>query len=273
MVDAKGLVITPISVIELVIAGGVIYWISRWTREFSYRWLFAKTRDLGLRNSLAVLTQYGVFMLTFFIALKVIGIDLSGVSYVLAGFAAGLALGLRDLIKNYASGLLMLFERPVRTGDLVTIGECEGEVTHIGMRAVTVKTWDHMEVLVPNSDTFEKPFTNWTHLDSIVRTVIELKVSPDDNPFEVQKIILQTLEDIALVVTDPEPQVFFKEMNEALLSFEVRYYINLQAGVSRAAVRSEVLFKIFTAFKTHRIKTPIPPNDVYLRNVPEKDDR
>ena len=272
IVDAKGLVITAISVIELVVAGAVIYWISRWTREFSYRWLFAKTRDLGLRNSLAVLTQYTIFMVSLFIALKIIGIDLSGISYVLAGFAAGVGLGLRDLIKNYASGLLMLFERPVRTGDLVTIGECEGVVTQIGMRAVTVKTWDHMEVLVPNSDTFEKPFTNWTHLDSIVRTVIELKVSREDDPFNVQIIIFKTLEEINSVVSDPEPQVFFKEMSDALLCFEVRYYINLQAGISRAAVRSEVLFKIFSAFKQQGIKTPIPPQDIYLRNPQTKDD-
>jgi len=267
IVDAKGLIITPISIIELIIAATIVYWLSRWTREFAYRWLFAKTRDLGLRNSLSVLTQYTMFMISIFIALKIIGIDLSGISYVLAGFAAGVGLGLRDLIKNYASGLLLLFERPIRAGDLVTIGNCEGEVTHIGMRAVTVKTWDHMEVLVPNSETFEKPFTNWTHLDSIVRTVIDLKVAPNDNPFFVQDLILKTLEDIPDIVSDPAPQVYFKEMNEALLFFEVRYYINLQLGLSRAKVRSEVLFTIFKVLSENGIKPPHPPQDVYLHKL------
>jgi potassium-dependent mechanosensitive channel len=270
LVDAKGLVITPMSIIEIFIAGGIIYWLSRWTRELSYRFMFAKTRDVGLRNSLAVLTQYMMFMTSFFISLKVIGIDLSGISYVLAGFAAGVGLGLRDLIKNYASGLLLLFERPIRTGDLVTIGNYEGEVTHLGMRAITVKTWDHMEVLVPNSDTFEKPVTNWTHLDSIIRTVIELKVSREDDPFLVQRIILEALKSLPAVVSDPEPQVYFKEMSESLLCFEVRYYVNLQSVGSRPAVRSEVLFKIFSIFKEYNIRAPHPVQDVILHR--ETDD-
>lgn len=270
IVDSKGLIITPITLIELVIASAIIYWLSRWTREFSYRWFFARTKDVGLRNSLSVLMQYMVFTISIFISLKIIGIDLSGISYVLAGFAAGVGLGLRDLIKNYASGLLLLFERPIRAGDVITIGDYEGEVMHLGMRAMTVKTWDHKEVLVPNSETFEKPVTNWTHLDSIVRTVVDLKVSRDDDPFFIQHLILSVLREIPAVVSDPLPQVYFKEMSESLLAFEVRYYVNLQSVGSRSAVKSEVLFKIFSAFKEHHIQAPHPIQNVVLHPVQKK---
>lgn len=267
LVNAKGLVLTPISIIELVIAGAVIYWVSRWTREFSYRWGFAKTQDLGLRNSLAVLSQYMVFIVSLFIALKIIGIDLSGISYVLAGFAAGIGLGLRDIVKNYASGLLLLFERPIRNGDLVTIGTTEGEVTNIGMRAITVKTWDHMEVVVPNSETFEKPFTNWTHFDSIVRTAFDVTVSREDDPFFVQALILNVLKDSTEIVDDPAPQVLFKELDKALLSFEIRYYVDIQVTSSRSKVRSDLLFRIFTTLKQHGIRAPYPPQDIFLYDM------
>jgi potassium efflux system protein len=268
LLQAKNAIITPLIIIQFIIAGIIIYWVSRWTRELCFRWLFAKSQDPGLRNSLSAFSQYTVVLLGVLIALQVIGIDLTGISYVLGGLAFGAAFGLRDLVKNYASGLLLLIERPVRTGDLVSIGSYEGEVTHIGMRSMTVKTWDHMEVLVPNSETFDKPFTNWTHLDSIVRTVINLKISRDDDPNLVRELILSVLQNNTYVVIDPAPQIYLMEMDDALMEFEVRYFINLQQGKSRPAVRSDVLFAIYALFKQHNIKLPYPPQDIYVRSLP-----
>ncbi|MFN7096003.1 MAG: mechanosensitive ion channel domain-containing protein [Gammaproteobacteria bacterium] len=268
LLQAKNAIITPLVIIQIIIAGIIIYWISRWTRELSFRWLFAKSQDPGLRNSLSAFSQYAVVLIGVLIALQVIGIDLTGISYVLGGLAFGAAFGLRDLVKNYASGLLLLIERPVRTGDLVSIGSFEGEVTQIGMRSMTLKTWDHMEVLVPNSETFDKPFTNWTHLDSIVRTVINLKISRDDDPDLVRELILSVLQNNSYIVIDPSPQIYLMEMDDALMEFEVRYFINLQQGKSRPAIRSEVLFAIYAIFKQHNIKLPYPPQDVYVRSLP-----
>lgn len=268
LLQAKNAIITPLVIIQFVIAGIIIYWISRWTRELCFRWLFAKSQDMGLRNSLSAFSQYTVVVVGFLIALQVIGVDLTGISYVLGGLAFGAAFGLRDLVKNYASGILLLIERPVRAGDTVSIGNYEGEVTHIGMRSMTVKTWDHLEVLVPNSETFDKPFTNWTRLDSIVRTVIHLKISRDDDPNLVRELILSVLQTNAYIVIDPAPQIYLMEMDDALMEFEVRYFINLQQGKSRPAVRSDVLFAIYAIFKQHNIKLPYPPQDIYVRSLP-----
>lgn len=273
LIQIKNAVITPLVILDFVIAGIIIYWVSRWTRELAFRWFFANSTDIGIRNSLSAFSQYSVVILGVLIALQVIGIDLTGISYVLGGLAFGAAFGLRDLVKNYASGLLMLIERPVRTGDLVSIGNHEGEVTHIGMRSMTVKTWDHLEVLVPNSETFDKPFTNWTHLDSIIRTVIHLKIAREDDPILVRDLILSVLEDQAYVVTDPPPQVYLMEMSGALMEFEVRYFINLQDGKSRAAVRSDILYAIYSTFKSHNIKLPYPPQDVYIRDYSHAEPR
>ncbi|NNM59639.1 MAG: mechanosensitive ion channel [Legionellales bacterium] len=267
LLQAKNAIITPLIIIEFIVAGIIIYWVSRWTRELSFRWLFAKSHDAGLRNSLSAFSQYTAVVLGILISLQIIGIDLTGISYVLGGLAFGAAFGLRDLVKNYASGLLLLIERPVRTGDLISVGSFEGEVTHIGMRSMTIKTWDHMEVLVPNSETFDKPFTNWTHLDSIVRSVVHLKISRDDDPNKVRDLITAVLKENEYVVTDPAPQVYMMEMNEALMEFEVRYFINLQQGKSRPAIRSEVLFGICAIFKQHDIKLPYPPQDIYVRSI------
>ncbi len=264
LLQVKTQVLTPLALIKFIFAGIVIYWLSRWSRELAFRWLFAKSQDLGVRNSLAAFTQYTVVVMGVMIALQIIGIDLTGISYVFGGLAFGAAFGLRDLVKNYASGLLLLIERPVRAGDLVSIGDYEGEVSHIGMRSMTVKTWDHMEVVVPNSETFDKPFTNWTRLDSILRTVINLKFSRTDDPIKIKALIESVLKSNAYIVSDPEPQIYFMEMDDALMAFEVRYFINLQQGKTRPAIRSEVLFALFELFKQHNIKPPHPPQDVYF---------
>ena len=264
LLQAKNAIITPLVILEFIAAGIIIYWISRWTRELSFRWLFAKSQDAGLRNSLSAFSQYAVVVLGILLSLQVIGIDLTGISYIFGGLAFGVAFGLRDLVKNYASGLLLLIERPVRTGDVVSIGNYEGEVTHIGMRSMTVKTWDHLEVLVPNSETFDKPFTNWTHLDSIVRTVIHLKISREDDPNHIRTLLLAVLKTNTFVVNEPPPQVYLMEMKDALMEFEVRYFINLQQGKGRSEIRSEVLFTICEIFKTNGIQLPYPPQDMYL---------
>ncbi len=268
LIDTKGLSLTVENLLSLIIAGVVVSWITKWSREFAFRWLYAKQRDIGVRNSLATLTQYIIFICSIFLALKIIGVDLSGVSYVLAGFAAGVGLGLRDIIKNYASGLLLLFERPVKTGDMVTIGNFEGEVTHMGMRAMTLKTSDHMQVLVPNSETFEKPFTNWTYADTIIRTVIALKVVREDDANHVRAVILSVLQQIPAVLGDPPPQIYLMNMDDALLEFEIRYFINMQLGRTRTEIRSEVLFSLLEAFKTHHIRTPYQQQDINIKHFP-----
>lgn len=264
LVKREGVSITPYSIIMFMVSVAVLYWVAKWTREFAYRWLFARTRDLGLRNSLAAFTQYTMVIIGLYIALTIIDIDVTVISYILTALAFGIGFGLRDLAKNYVSGFLLLIERPVRAGDLVTVGNFEGEVTHIGMRSMTVKTWDHMEVLVPNSETFEKPFTNWTHQDSIVRTVITIKINRQDDPHFVQQLILETIENINEVVFDPAPQVFLKDIQEALIEFQVRYFINVGAGISRARTRSMVLFAIADVFKANGIKPPHPQHDIHI---------
>jgi potassium-dependent mechanosensitive channel len=260
-------IITPLGIIEFIIVIVLLVWAARWTREFSYRWVFDKTRDLGLRNSLAAFTQYTTVIIGTMIALKVIGVDLTTLNYILTALAIGIGFGLRDIAKNYVCGFLLLIERPVRVGDLVSISTFEGEVTYIGMRAMIVKTWDNMEVLVPNSAAFENPFTNWTHQDSVIRTVLTIKISRHDDPNTLRQIIIDVLECVPEVMTDPEPQIFLSDMSEALMEFNIRYFINLQLGYSRPEIRSKVLFALWQSLQKHGMKLPYQPQDIYLREV------
>ncbi|HSW93605.1 MAG TPA: mechanosensitive ion channel domain-containing protein [Gammaproteobacteria bacterium] len=265
LVDMLNTTITPLSVIELAIVIYLLYWAARWTREFVYRMLLSRTKDLGLRNSLAILSQYAMIVVGVFIGLRLLGIDFRALTVVATAFAFGVGLGLRDLFNNFASGFLLLLERPLRVGDIISINGCEGDVTHIGGRAVTIRTWDHMEVIIPNAEIFSKSFTNWTSKDNIIRTVLVIKMDRQDNPHTVRKIIHEVLERHKDVLSDPVPEVFMKELIDELMEFEVRYYTNLRQIKSRASLRSEVLLDIWDAFEKHGIKPPYPHHEVVLK--------
>ncbi len=257
--------ITPISIIELFVVISVFYWTARWTREFVYRLLAARTKDMGIRNSIAILSQYSVILLGVFICLRVLGVDLSALAAIAAMFAFGIGLGLRDLANNFACGFLILLERPLRVGDIVNINGIEGEVTNIGGRAVTVKTWDYMEHVVPNAEIFNKAFTNWTAKDNTIRTVMHIKISRYDNPHEVKVIIQNVLAEHKDVLKDPAPEVYLKDMSDTLLDVEMRYFVNIRQVKSRTSVASTVLMTIWDVFASHGIKPPFPQHEILLR--------
>jgi potassium efflux system protein len=272
LIDSPGIYITLISIIEFFIVLSIFIWATKWTREFGYRWLYKNAKDIAIRNSLSIFTQYAIILLGAFVTLHILGFDLSGMSVVLGGLAVGMGFGLRDFASNIIGGVMLLIERPVREGDLITIGEHEGKVEHIGIRTMRLSSWDNMEVLIPNAETFNKPFTNWTFQDSIVRTVLPIKVCRSDDPTLVQELITKVLLIIPEIVPDPPFQVFLKKIDEALFEFEVRYFINVQT-YSRVEVKSNVLFAIIEQFKASGIKPPVEPLAIEIKERHSSDVR
>lgn len=258
-------VITPFGILELFVVISFFYWSARWTREFVYRLLQSRTNDMGIRNSIAVLSQYCIVALGVFTCLRIIGIDRNALTFVITGLAFGVGLGLRDLANNFACGFLILLERPLRVGDIVSINNIEGEVTHIGSRAVTVRTWDYMDLVVPNTEIFNKSFTNWTYKDNIVRSVVCVKIGRQDNPHDVKMIIHTVLAEHKKVLNEPVPEVFLKQMDDTTMDFEIRYYVNIRLVKSRTSITSDVLMSIWDAFAKHGIKPPYPQQEIYLR--------
>lgn len=257
--------ITPISIIKLTIVVSVFYWTAKWAREFVYRMLASRTKDMGIRNSIAIISQYTVIVLGIIFCLRVLGIDLSALAFIASMFAFGIGLGLRDLANNFACGFLILIERPLRVGDIVTINGIEGDVMHIGGRAVTIRTFDHMELVVPNAEIFNKVFTNWTAKDNIIRSILYIKIGRQDNPHDVKMLIQNVLADHKEVLNDPAPEVYLKEMNDALMNFEVRFYINIRLVKSRICVISDVHMHIWDSFEANNIKPPYPQQEIYLK--------
>jgi potassium efflux system protein len=266
LVDLFNASITLLSIVEASVVVSLTFWAGRWMREFVFRMMSARTADMGLRNSIAIFSQYATIILGVLLCLKVLGIGLGALNVVAGALAFGVGLGLRDLFNNFACGFLMLIERPLRVGDIVSINDYEGEVMHIGGRAVTIRTWDHLDVFVPNAEIFSKSFTNWTSKDHVVRTVATIKIHRHDNPQDVQALVYHVLQNQKDVLREPAPEVFLKDMSGALMEFEVRYFINLRQIKSRIGLRSEVLMAIWKSFEVHGIRPPYPHQEVHVQN-------
>lgn len=257
--------ITPFRIICLFAVISVFYWTAKWAREFVFRLLANRTEDMGIRNSVAILSQYMVIMIGVILCLQVLGINSSALAAVTAALAFGVGLGLRDLANNFFCGFLILLERPLRVGDIIAVNGIEGEVINIGSRAVTVMTWDHTALVVPNTEIFNKTFTNLTARDNVLRCVVPIKISRHDNPHLIQKMIERVIHENRYILEDPVPEVFLKEMNDILLSFELRFYVNIRQIKSRTMVVSELLMAIWDAFERHGIRPPYPQQEIFIR--------
>lgn len=241
-----------------------VLWATKWSREFSYRWLYAKTKDLAVRNSFSVFTQYATLVAGIIIILKVLGIPTATLMVSIGTLVIFLGFGLRDIISNYISGIILLIERPVRTGDYVTIGENEGKITKIGMRSLTVQSSDNMEIIVPNTDTITKPLINWTFKDTIIRMDLDIRLAYDENLEVVRDLILSVLKSNDEILDEPEPKVYFKEFADSAVITRIYFFIDLNKTPSRGSIRTVIILAINKILSEHHIKVAYPKQTVEL---------
>lgn len=259
--------LTIADVLLALLAVWILFWFGSWVRQITYRWIYLSVSDLGIRHSLSVLTQYSVILLGLLITLRIIGFDLTTLMVFAGALGIGIGFGLQNIANNFISGLLLLVERPLRLGDIVTIGNnnYEGTVTKIGIRSLTIQHWDYKEIIVPNSELISQTFTNWTHSSRIVRTTLYVNVSYNDDPHRVEQICQQVLQEIIEILREPEPAVYLAKFDDFAISFRIDYYINMDStGYLRT--QSIVLFKIWDHFKQAGITIPYPQQDLHIKS-------
>lgn len=241
----------------------ILIWLTRWVRKFSFRWLYARVVDIGVRNSLAAFTQYSVFLVGVLIALKKLGLDLTSLAIFTGAVGVGIGFGMQNIANNFISGIILLLERPLRARDLVTIGTIEGEVKDIGIRSVTVKTAENQEVIIPNADIISRPLVNWTRNDRVLRTVFHLLVDYRANPHQVQGTILATVKANPAVLSEPSPNVWLNEFTPAGIDFQVQYFINTEQ-VGRLEIKSRILLDLWNALKDTGVHLAHQPDEATL---------
>jgi len=224
------------------------------------------TLPRGVPSTISRLTYYAILLLGFVIALAAAGLDLGRITILAGAFGVGIGFGLQNIVNNFVSGLILLFERPVHVGDKIQLAQdLTGEVIRIGIRASVVRTFEGAEVLVPNGQLISDALTNWTLSDSKRRMTIPVGVAYGTNPQKVIDILKDLASAHSEVLKDPGPIAFFMGFGESSLDFSLRVWVaNFESGFQ---VRSDLAVAINAALEEAGIEIPFPQRDLHIRSV------
>jgi potassium efflux system protein len=181
--------------------------------------------DAGTRFAISAVLRYLIAFAGIVATLGLLGVRWSNLQWMAAALTVGLGFGLQEIFANFVSGLILLFERPVRVGDVVTVGEVTGTVANIGTRATTVVDFDHREVLIPNKALITDRLVNWTLSSEVTRITIKVGVGYDVDPELAHRLLQQAARENALVMERPPPQSVFVAFGASNLEFELRAFV------------------------------------------------
>jgi potassium efflux system protein len=221
------------------------------------------TIETGSRYAINQLSKYVLFSIGFIVVANELGGSWSQVQWLVAALSVGLGFGLQEIFANMVSGIILLFERPIRVGDTVTVGDITGKVSRIQMRATTLMDWDQKELIVPNKTFITHQLVNWTLSDSTTRVGINVGIAYQSDIELAHKIMLNTVRSTPLVLDNPEPCVLFMNFGDNSLNFTIYVYVS-ELG-HRLQVTHDLHQRLLTTLREHNIEIPLPQRDVTIR--------
>jgi len=220
----------------------------------------------GVPFAISVTIQYFIVILGFVLALSVAGIDLGEFGLIAGALGIGIGFGLQNIVANFISGLILIYERPVQSGDTVEVENLVGEVKKIGIRSSNVRTYDGAEVIVPNSNLVSNQLINWTLSDNQRRIEVRVGVAYGTNP----NTVLDLLKRVALghpdVLKNPEPLVLFDEFGDSSLNFRLLFWVHFDKGFT---TKSDISIGIYNILEENNIEIPFPQVDLNVRKGEE----
>lgn len=221
----------------------------------------------GVAYAISTIARYAIGTAGTIITFDSLGAAWSHVQWLVAAMTVGLGFGLQEIFANFVSGLIMLFERPVRVGDTVTIGSLSGRVTRIRMRATTIIDWDRKELIVPNKEFITGQLVNWTLSSPVLRLTLPVGVAYGSDTAAVEKVLRDAAAENTNVLRNPEPQVVFQSFGESSLDFELRVFID---DIDRMIPTRHVLnLAIDRLCREAGIEISFPQRDLHLRSITE----
>lgn len=219
----------------------------------------------GLGQTIAKLVQYLLIVLGLVIIVQSSGVDLTPLGLLFGALGVGIGFGLQNITNNFISGLIILFERPIKIGDRVELETVTGNVVTISARSTTVITNDNIAVIVPNSEFINSRVINWSLNDRNVRFNFPVGVSYKENPTMIKKLMLEVAYENPDVLKNPEPDVLFEEFGDSSLNFNLRVWTT-ELSDKPKVLKSQLYYAIFEKFKEHKIEIPFPQRDLHLKS-------
>lgn len=255
----------------LVFCIGVVLavWIARTLRALLREEVLPRmSLPRGVGNSVASLSYYALLLLGLLAALSAAGFKIGQLAFLFGALGVGIGLGLQDVVKNFVSGLILMFERPVQPGDAVDISGTTGRVRAIGMRATTVRTYDGADVVVPNGMLLADKVTNWTLTDQNRRVDVDLGVAYGSDVTRVMQLLQETTRATPGIADDPAPAVLFTGFGASSLDFAIRAWTHQFDDWS--TIRSDLMGRLHAALGEAGVEIPFPQQDLHVRSVSEQ---
>lgn len=252
-------------IIKFLVILSIFLFFSRMLKKKFLKNLLAKFKvEEGLQFTLIRISQYIITFIGFVVAFQFIGVDLTGLAVIFGFLSVGIGFGLQNIASNFIAGLILLFERPIKVGDRVTVGDKEGDVMNINIRSTTIRSLTNISIIVPNSEFISSPVVNWSHGESKIRSDLDIGVSYDSD----LDLVLKSLKEVALenkeVLKHPEPEVHFVSFGDSSWDLRLRFWIDDPKRYYY--VRSDINCAIVRKFRENNIEIPFPQRDLHVRS-------
>lgn len=259
----------PSKILLAIIVFAMLYTLSSWIKtQLERQWLSKSRIERGAKDTLVIISGYIGVAIALIIALSVAGVTFTNFAIIAGALSVGIGFGLQNIVNNFVSGLILLFERPIKNGDWIIVGSTEGYVKKISIRSTQIQTFDRADIIVPNSELVSTQVTNWMLHDRIGRIRIPVGVAYGSDT----DLVRQTLHDVAeghpLVIKNSNSHpinIFFLRFGESSLDFELRCFIEDIDGALR--VKSDLHYAIDKAFRENRIQIPFPQRDIHIKGT------
>jgi small-conductance mechanosensitive channel len=253
---------------KLVLFIGVLYFtflLARFTKRIFEREILARHKmKRGMAASISLTIRIFIVFFGTLIALSLSGLDFSKIGIIAGALSVGIGFGLQNIVNNFISGLILVYEKPVQEGDTIEVDTLLGRVSNIGTRSSTITTYDGAEVVVPNSNLISNQLINWTLSDNRKRVEIKVGTSYNSNPHQVLQLLSEAALSNERVLRDPEPRPLFLGFGDNSLNFRLLFWVHFEEGL---ATQSDVALKIFDILKENNIEIPFPQLDLHIKHA------
>jgi len=266
LISLGNITVTAWKILYIILLFVLLFYITKKIKNWIIHGLLSKSSlDIGIRTAIGTMFRYLIIVIGLLIIFQSAGIDMSAVTVLAGALGVGIGFGLQNITSNFISGLIIMFERPIKVGDRIEVGAISGDVVNISMRATTVVTNDNITVIVPNSDFISSQVINWSHNDRNVRFSIEVGVSYKEDPEKIQDILLAVANDNSAVLKNPNPDVIFTEFGNSSLNFSLRVWTT-ELIQKPDTLKSFLYFEIFKRFREQGVEIPFPQRDLHIKN-------
>ncbi len=259
--------VTPWVIIYLSAGVLLLFFLSsRLKKLLVNRILVGYTSELGVRQAIGSIVRYIIVFLGLIIILQTAGIDLSALTVLAGALGIGIGFGLQNITNNFVSGIIILFERPIKVGDRIELGDTHGKVEKISARATTILTNDNISIIVPNSEFMQSKVINWSHNDYNVRFRIPVSVSYSSDVEKVAGLLLEVASEDPHVLKDPGPATRLIKFGDNGIHFELLVWTSAYIH-RRGKFISDINMAVIKKFNKNAVEIPFPQRDVHIKST------